>query len=62
LRAIVRSSAVLLGLCTLAPWLVGVGATTSYMSLSAIWFCLGVLLCWDRLFPPAAGASSGVTA
>ncbi|WP_406693551.1 hypothetical protein V5E97_21185 [Singulisphaera sp. Ch08] len=56
LRAIVRSSAVLLGLCTLGPWLMGVGATTSYMSLSAIWFCLGLMLCWDRLFPPPSGA------
>lgn len=51
LRAIVRSTAVLLGLCTLGTWLVGVGATTSYMALSAIWLCLGVLLCWDLLFP-----------
>lgn len=58
LRAILRSSAPLLGFCTLAPWLMGVGATTSYMSLSAIWFFLGILLCWDQLFPPPALDSS----
>lgn len=51
LRSLARSSALLLGLCTLGTWLVGVGATTSYMALSAIWLCLGVLLCWDQLFP-----------
>ena len=51
LRAIVGSSAVLLGLCSLGTWLVGVGATTSYMPLSAIWLFLGALLWWDRLFP-----------
>jgi hypothetical protein len=62
LRAIVRSSAVLLGLCSLATWIVGVGAATSYMSLSAIWFYLGLMLCWDRLFPSPAGTSLGVTA
>jgi hypothetical protein len=52
LSAIARSSAVLLGLGTLGTWLVGVGATTSYMPLSAVWLFLGALLCWDRLFPP----------
>jgi hypothetical protein len=52
LRAIVRSSAVRLGLGALATWLVGVAATTSYMPLSAIWLFLGAMLCWDRLFPP----------
>ena len=50
-RAIARSSAVLLGLCTLGTWLVGVAVTTSYMPLSAIWLFLGALLSWDRLFP-----------
>jgi hypothetical protein len=50
-RAITRSAAVLLGLCALGAWLVGVGATTSYMPLSAIWLFLGAMLCWDRLFP-----------
>jgi hypothetical protein len=59
LRAVVRSSAVLLGLCTLGTWIVGVAATTSYMALSAIWLCLGVLLCWDRLFPAPEDVSLG---
>ena len=51
LRAIARSSAIVLGLCTLGTWLVGVAVTTSYMPLSAIWLFLGALLSWDRLFP-----------
>ncbi len=51
LRAIVHSSAILLGLSALGSWLVGVLATTSYMPLSAIWLFLGAMLCWDRLFP-----------
>jgi hypothetical protein len=55
LRAIVRSSARLLGLSALGTWLVGVGATTSYMPLSAIWLFLGAMLRWDRLFPRPAG-------
>jgi hypothetical protein len=56
-QAIVRSSALLLGLAALGTWLVGVGATTSYMPLSAIWLFLGAMLRWDRLFPrPAAPA------
>ena len=54
LRAIARSSAVRLGLGVLFTWLVGVGVTTSYMPLSAIWLFLGAMLCWDRLFPPAS--------
>jgi hypothetical protein len=54
LRAITRSSAVLLGLGALGTWLVGVGATTSYMPLSAIWLFLGAMLCWDRLFQPCS--------
>ena len=54
LRAVLGSSAVLLGLCVLGAWLVGVVATTSYMPLSAIWLMLGVLLAWDSLFPTPA--------
>jgi hypothetical protein len=52
--AIVRSSAVLLGLCALGSWLVGVAVTTSYFALSPVWLFLGVVLSWDRLFPRAA--------
>ena len=52
--AIARSSAVLLGLCALGSWLVGVVVTTSYFSLSPVWLFLGVVLSWDRLFPRAA--------
>jgi hypothetical protein len=52
--AIARSSAVPLGLAALGTWLVGVGATTSYMPLSAIWLFLGAMLHWDRLFPRPA--------
>jgi hypothetical protein len=51
--AIARSSAVLLGLCALGSWLVGVVMTTSYFMLSPIWLFLGVVLSWDRLFPRA---------
>jgi hypothetical protein len=51
LKAIARSSAVLLGLSALGTWLMGVLATTSYMPLSAIWLFLGAMLCWDGLFP-----------
>jgi hypothetical protein len=51
LRAVARSSAVLLGMSALATWLVGVAATTSYMPLSAVWLFLGAMLYWDRLFP-----------
>ena len=51
--AIARSSAVLLGLCALGSWLVGVVVTTSYVSLSPVWLFLGVVLSWDRLFPRA---------
>jgi hypothetical protein len=57
-RAIARSSAVLLGFCVLGTWIVGVGVTTSYMALSAIWLCLGTLLCWDHLFPARAAAAA----
>jgi hypothetical protein len=58
LRAIFRSSAVRLGLGGLGTWLVGVGATTSYMPLSAIWLFLGAMLRWDRLFPPGSPRST----
>ena len=51
LKAIARSSAVLLGLGALGTWLMGVMATTCYMPLSAIWLFLGAMLCWDGLFP-----------
>jgi hypothetical protein len=60
LRAITRSSAVLLGLSALGTWLVGVMATTSYMPLSAIWLFLGAMLCWDRLFPPRFPSGTAV--
>jgi hypothetical protein len=49
-RAIARSGAVLLGVCSLFAWLVGVIAITSYIALSGIWLFLGLLLSWDRLF------------
>ena len=52
--AVARSSAVLLGLCALGSWLVGVVVTTSYCALSPVWLFLGVVLSWDRLFPRAA--------
>lgn len=58
LHAIARSSAIVLGLCTLGTWLVGVAATTSYMPLSAIWLFLGALLSWDRLFPTRPDAAA----
>jgi hypothetical protein len=51
LRAILRSSAAILGLTALLAWLVGVVLTTSYMSLPAIWLFLGMMLSWDHLFP-----------
>jgi hypothetical protein len=50
LRAIVRSSARLLGLSCLLAWLAGVVLTTSYVALLPIWLFLGVLLGWDRIF------------
>ncbi len=52
--AIARSSAVLLGLCALGSWLVGVVVTTSHCPLESVWLFLGVVLSWDRLFPRAA--------
>src|SRR5262249_47179388 len=51
-RSILRSSALVLGLCTLGTWLGSVAATTRYMALSAICLCRGTLIVWDRLFPP----------
>jgi len=60
--AIARSSAVLLGLCALGSWLVGVVLTTSYYSLSPVWLFLGVVLSWDRLFPRAASMRGAVAA
>jgi hypothetical protein len=59
LRAVVRSSAVVLGVCSLGSWLVGVTATTIYMALSAVGLFLGVRLTWDRLFPQRAAAAPG---
>lgn len=53
-RAILRSSARLLGFCVFAAWLAGVTVTTSYFPLSPIWLCLGLLLAWDRVFVPVA--------
>jgi hypothetical protein len=50
LRAILRSSAPLLGSGCLLAWLVGVTLTTSYLPLLPIWIFLGVLLGWDRVF------------
>ena len=55
-RAIARSSARLLGVCTLAAWLAGVTVTTSYFPLSPIWLCLALLLVWDRVFVPVPAA------
>jgi hypothetical protein len=50
LRAIVRSSARLVGFSCLLAWLAGVILTTSYLPMLPIWLLLGVLLNWDRLF------------
>jgi hypothetical protein len=50
LRAIVRSSARLVGFSCLLAWLAGVVLTTSYLPLLPIWLFLGVLLNWDRIF------------
>lgn len=49
-RAILRSSARLMGFSGLAAWLSGVVLTTSYVPLSPIWLFLGVLLIWDQAF------------
>jgi hypothetical protein len=58
-RAIVRSSARLMGSGCLVAWLGGVVLTTSYLPLSPIWLFLGVLLGWDRIFQVRA-ASNGL--
>jgi hypothetical protein len=50
LRAIVRSSARLVGFSCLAVWLAGVIFTTSYLPLLPIWVFLSVLLGWNRIF------------
>jgi hypothetical protein len=62
LKAVVRSSAVLVGMCALGTWLVGVMATTSYMALSPIWLFLGALLSWDRIFPPPCSQNQAALA
>lgn len=53
-RAIIRSSARLVGLSCFMAWLAGVIFTTSYLALLPIWLFLGVLLVWDRIFPVRA--------
>lgn len=55
-RAIMHSSARLLGACVFGAWLVGVTVTTSYFPLSSIWLVLAVLLGWDKLFEPGEPA------
>lgn len=50
LRAIVRSSARILGFSSLLAWLAGVVFTTSYLTLLPIWLFFGVLLGWDLIF------------
>jgi len=57
LRAIVRSSARLVGFSCLGAWLGGVVLTTSYRPLFGIWLLLGVLLGWDRIFQARATTS-----
>jgi hypothetical protein len=57
MRAIVRSSARLVGFSCLGAWLAGVVFTTSYLPLLPIWLLLGVLLGWDRIFQPRATAN-----
>jgi hypothetical protein len=63
-RAIVRSSARLMGFSCLLAWLAGVVLTTSFLSLLPIWLLLGVLLNWDRIFEiraPEKGPGTGVS-
>jgi hypothetical protein len=55
-RAVMRSSAKILGLGTFGAWLAGVSVTTSYFPLSPIWLCLALLLVWDRVFVAAPAA------
>jgi hypothetical protein len=64
LRAIVRSSARLMGSSCLLAWLVGLVLTTSYLPMLPIWLFLGVLLNWDRIFEariPENGLGPGIT-
>jgi hypothetical protein len=64
LRAIVRSSARLVGLSCLLAWLVGLVLTTSYLPMLPIWLFLGVLLNWDRIFEariPENGLGPGIS-
>lgn len=51
-RAVMHSSARLLGACVFGAWLAGVTITTSYFPLSPIWLMLAVLFGWDKLFEP----------
>lgn len=51
-RAVMNSSARLLGACVFGAWLAGVTITTSYFPLSPIWLMLAVLFGWDKLFAP----------
>jgi hypothetical protein len=52
-RAIVRSSARVLGMTAFGVWAAGVTVTTSYPHQAPLWLFLGLLLEWDRVFPPA---------
>ena len=52
LRAVMRSSAKLLGIVAMGIWWVGITVITSYVHLSAIWLFFGFLLEWERIFPP----------
>jgi hypothetical protein len=64
LRAIVRSSARLVGFSCLLAWLVGLVLTTSYLPMLPIWLFLGVLLNWDRMFEariPENGLDPGIS-
>jgi hypothetical protein len=53
IRSVWRSSARLIGFCTLGAWILGATIATSYIPLTPIWMCLALLLVWDRLFNPA---------
>lgn len=63
-RAIVRSSARLVGLSCLLAWLMGLVLTTSYLPMLPMWLFLGVLLNWDRIFEariPENGLGPGIS-
>jgi hypothetical protein len=60
-RAIIRSSARLVGFSCLGIWLAGVALTTSYLALLPIWLIFGVLLVWDRVFPQRASLKSKIS-